>query len=78
MLLVRKRRIITQDAWSTRIWDAVNGEEIAVLRGHERALTDLALSHNDLRIATASHDNMTRIYFGFLTDDFLTFADSRF
>jgi dipeptidyl aminopeptidase/acylaminoacyl peptidase len=56
-------RIVTASYDSTaRIWDAASAKEIAVLRGHENAVTSAAFSPDGSRIVTASWDRTARIW----------------
>jgi WD40 repeat protein len=45
-----------------RIWDAVTGKEIVVLRGHGWAVNSAAFSPDGARIVTASGDRTARIW----------------
>jgi WD40 repeat protein len=56
-------RIVTAARDNTaRIWDAVTGKEIAVLRGHDKGVRSAAFSPDGFRIVTASDDNTARIW----------------
>jgi WD domain, G-beta repeat len=56
-------RIVTASADKTaRIWDAVSGKEIAVLRGHEGGVFSAAFSPGGSRIVTASNDKTARVW----------------
>ena len=56
-------RIVTASADNTvRIWDAATAKEIAILRGHERAVNSAAFSPDGSRIVTASNDKTARIW----------------
>ena len=58
-----RSRIVTASFDKTaRIWDAVTGKEIAVLRGHDREVYRAAYSPDGSRIATASFDKTARIW----------------
>ena len=55
--------IVTASSDKTaRIWDAANGKEIAVLRGHDNSVWSAAFSPDGSRIVTASDDNTARIW----------------
>ncbi|MSU63710.1 MAG: hypothetical protein EXS31_15140 [Pedosphaera sp.] len=45
-----------------RIWDAHTGQQLRELRGHTRAVCDVAYSTNGQRIATASLDGTVRLW----------------
>jgi WD40 repeat protein len=47
---------------TARVWEAESGEELAVLRGHERAITHVAFSPDGTRIITASWDRTVRVW----------------
>lgn len=47
---------------TVRIWDADNGSELVVLRGHDDDIRGLALSPNGRQLATASDDRTVRIW----------------
>jgi WD40 repeat protein len=56
-------RIVTASNDKTaRIWDAVTGNEIKVLRGHKDYVTSAAFSPDGTRIVTASWDKTARIW----------------
>jgi hypothetical protein len=56
-------RIVTAFSANTaRIWDTVEGKQIAVLRGHEDTVQYAAFSPDGLRIVTASWDRTARIW----------------
>ncbi|MBO0754991.1 MAG: TIR domain-containing protein, partial [Bradyrhizobiaceae bacterium] len=56
-------RIVTASSDNTaRIWDAANGKEIKVLRGHDGAVLSAAFSPDGTRIVTASKDKTARIW----------------
>ena len=46
-------------AW---LWDAPDGAEIAVLRGHESVVWSAAFSPDGTRIVTASSDRTARLW----------------
>jgi eukaryotic-like serine/threonine-protein kinase len=57
------RRIVTASSDGTaRIWDAVSGGELAVLRGHPRDVFSASFSSDGKRIVTASYDKTARIW----------------
>ncbi|MBN1119640.1 MAG: Gldg family protein [Anaerolineae bacterium] len=45
-----------------RLWDAANGDEIGVIRGHTAGLTDVAFSPDGSRIVSTSIDNTVRVW----------------
>lgn len=45
-----------------RVWDAERGEELAVLRGHEKWLNNVAYSPDGRRIVSASGDSSVRVW----------------
>jgi len=47
---------------TVRLWDASSGEELAVLRGHEKAVRRAAFSADGTRIVTASEDGTARLW----------------
>jgi WD40 repeat protein len=47
---------------TARIWDAITGTELTVLRGHNSGLESAAYSSDGSRIVTASHDQTARIW----------------
>ena len=47
---------------TARVWDAVNGKQLLILRGHSEAGWGVAWSPASDRIATSSNDNTTRIW----------------
>ena len=56
-------RIVTASSDTTaRIWDAVMGKQIAVLKGHIGSINSASFSPDGRRIVTASCDNTTRIW----------------
>src|SRR5579862_6845279 len=56
-------RVVTaSDDKTAHIWDATTGNEITVLRGHERAVNSAAFSPDGTRIVTASDDKTSRIW----------------
>jgi WD40 repeat protein len=56
-------RIVTASEDKTaRIWDAVTGKELAILRGHDGSVSSAAFSPNGLRVVTASGDKTARVW----------------
>jgi WD40 repeat protein len=56
-------RVVTASVDKTaRIWDAVTGKEVTVLRGHEDVVFSAAFSPDGTRIVTVSKDMTTRIW----------------
>jgi WD40 repeat protein len=56
-------RIATASSDNTaRVWDAANGEELAVLEWDGAALVSVVFSPDGTRIATASSDNTARVW----------------
>jgi WD40 repeat protein len=47
---------------TARLWDAQNGREILVFKGHEDSLTSGAFSPDGLRVVTASTDKTARLW----------------
>ena len=47
---------------TTRVWDAVSGEKLAILKGHTSWLTSLVFSPDGTRILTASGDSPARVW----------------
>ena len=47
---------------TAKVWDAVTGEELLTLGGHQEAILALAYSPDGTRIATASYDATTKIW----------------
>jgi WD40 repeat protein len=47
---------------TARIWDADNGSELTVLRGHDEPVRAVAWSPDGRRLATASSDRTARIW----------------
>jgi WD40 repeat protein len=45
-----------------QVWRVANGTQVAVLTGHENALTDIAFSRNGREIVTASEDRTVRVW----------------
>src|SRR5262249_23766284 len=57
------KRVVTGSLDNTaRIWDAITGEQIAVLSGHEKFLRSAAFSPDGALVVTASFDNTARIW----------------
>ena len=57
------KRIITASFDNTaRVWDAANGQQIALLHGHKDSVHSAAYSPDGARIVTASDDNTARIW----------------
>ena len=57
------KRIVTAPNDSTaRIWDAVDGHEIATLKGHSRGVMFAAFSPNGKTVVTASKDHTARVW----------------
>ena len=57
-----KRIVTASRTKSVRIWDAVTGKEIAVLRGHGAEVWSAAFSPDGTRIVTASYDKTARVW----------------
>jgi WD40 repeat protein len=56
-------RILTAtDTSKARVFDAVDGRQIAILEGHEKGVTFAAFSPDDKTIVTTSKDNTARIW----------------
>ena len=56
-------RLVTAASDDTaRVWDAANGKEIAVLRGHQGGVNSVAFTPDGTRIVTASDDGTARIW----------------
>jgi len=55
-------RILTTSYKILRIWDVASAKEIAVLRGHEAAISHAHFSPDGARIVTASDDKTARIW----------------
>jgi WD40 repeat protein len=47
---------------TVRVWNVETGAEMAVLRGHEMAVTCVAYSPDGRRIASGSHDHSVRVW----------------
>ena len=47
---------------TARIWDAENGNEYAVLRGHRGGVDSAAFSGDGKRVVTASDDTTARVW----------------
>ena len=47
---------------TARLWDAAEGREVAILRGHQSAVWTCAFSSDGTRIVTASHDGAARLW----------------
>jgi WD40 repeat protein len=47
---------------TARVWDAATGREVAVLRGHERAVHSAAFSADGRWVVTTSEDGTARIW----------------
>jgi WD40 repeat protein/tRNA A-37 threonylcarbamoyl transferase component Bud32 len=57
------RRIVTASYDKTaRIWDAVSGQLLLVLRGHTGAVRSAAFSPDGRRVVTASYDKTARVW----------------
>ena len=47
---------------TARVWDAKNGKEIALLKGHADEINDIVMSPDGRRVATAGDDDRIRIW----------------
>ena len=50
------------DDTTAKIWSLRTGQRLVTLTGHTFALTDVAFSPDDTRLATSSGDGTVRIY----------------
>ncbi len=57
-------RVVTVVSWhrTARVWNVLTGEEIAVLRGHDKVIHSAAFSPDGGRIVTAGGDFTARIW----------------
>jgi WD40 repeat protein len=55
-------RVVVAAGPTAGIWDVSNGEEIAVLRGHEKNINDATFSPNGKHVITTSLDHTARIW----------------
>src|SRR6266567_3080347 len=57
------RRVVTaSDDNTARVWDAENGELLAILEGHTEPVLTAALSPNGRHVVTSSADNTARLW----------------
>jgi WD40 repeat protein len=57
------RYLVTgSDDGSARLWDAISGKELAILRGHNGPVMTAVPSPDGLKIVTASQDRTARIW----------------
>ena len=47
---------------SVRVWDALTGVELKVLKGHTGYISSVAFSNNGMQIVSGSNDNSVRIW----------------
>jgi tetratricopeptide (TPR) repeat protein len=57
------RRVLSgSDDKTVRLWDALSGQELAVLRGHESSVTSVTFSPDGQRILSGSRDGTMRLW----------------
>ena len=57
------RRVVTASSdGSARVWDAVSGRELAIMRGHQKDVIAASFSSDGKRVVTASYDKTARIW----------------